>query len=142
MMTATRQNRRRPQILLAASDVEMRSHLTHLLGRSGYEVCSCDSLTSLLESVDTDSKNFDLVVCQMDLLKDAAGAVLEHLQHRGWPAPLVLIRRVASTKDTALARRLSAAAILESDSNSAQQLAMVRKIVPVAGPAAATCSPS
>ena len=70
----------------------------------------------------------------MELLQDATTKELKNLQQRGWLPPLVLLRRVASKKDTALARRLSAAAILEENFNSSKQLALFREIVPVARP--------
>ena len=120
MVAMTRKQHYISQVLLAASDVEMRATIGHALDRSGYEVRRCDDLHKLVHMATVETtvcriSDYDLIVCDVHLLEENTTTALAGLQQQGLLPPIILFRRRQQDHDVELAGRLSVSAMLDGN---------------------------
>lgn len=112
---------RRPRILLAEDDQQIRTMIESALQDEGYETVVCLDGLDLLDRVDSfffpvseRSETFDLIIADLHLPVVSGMEILEGMQHiEGFP-PMILISRPGMDQTGRDAQKLGAVSMFES----------------------------
>jgi len=122
----------RKRILLAEDDDEMRSLLSSLLRRAGYDVVECADgfgLLEQLEGVTSDGKRpFDVVITDVVMPRFDGIEALECLDYICHTPRVIVISAFGSAKLHRTARELGAAAFLDKPFDMSALLQTVRRV--------------
>ncbi len=138
---------RKPQILLAEDDTEMRRMLTLQMRNAGFDVIECSDGQQLLEHIwdfnPADSKDhFDLIVSDIKMPGFTGLEVLEGITDTQWFTPMILITAFGDRRTHAEAERLGATAVFDKPFNISDLLAKIREILVLDSPRGHNWSPS
>jgi DNA-binding response OmpR family regulator len=122
---------RRPQILLAEDDDELRALLGWRLRRDGFEVTECEDGLAVLRQLGIcgfpeEEASFDVIVSDVRM-PDLSGLDLLEGLHDGGP-PIILITAFGSDALHGHAERLGAAAVLDKPLDLDEFVAVVEEV--------------
>jgi len=138
---------RKPRILLAEDDTEMRRMLALQMKNAGFDVIECSDGQQLLERIwdfnPTDNRDqFDLIVSDIRMPGFTGLEVLEGITDTQWFTPMILITAFGDKRTHSEARRLGATAVFDKPFNVSDLLAKIREILVLDSPRGHNWSPA
>jgi DNA-binding response OmpR family regulator len=126
---------RRPVVLLAEDDGEMRRLLVTALRRKGYRLIECADGISFVEQLRTTEErpspdHVDLIISDIWMPGLTALEALEGLQRREDLPPMILITAFGDSSTHARARQLGAVATFDKPFDVEELLARAAELVP------------
>jgi DNA-binding response OmpR family regulator len=129
------QGHRRPCILLAEDDDEMRALLVRTMYAAGYDVCECTDGLELMEKsggceTETEPARYDLIVSDVRMPWVTGLDAVRILCAKEGSPPVVLITAFGDEKVHSFAGQLGAAAVLDKPFDLDTFIAKVRELAP------------
>ena len=140
-LRAIGRTRPRRHILLAEDDEEFRALVEHALKSAGYRVTACSDGVELADHVGSyvlteATDDFDLIISDIRMPGISGMQVLQGMSKwKGFP-PMILMTAFGDDRTHVAARELGAAAMLDKPFEIDDLLALVKSILPRAGPEA------
>lgn len=122
---------KRPRILLAEDDDDMRSGLAELLRTAGFDVEQVASGTEMLETLslaDDGPDSPDVIITDVIMPGFSGINVIEELRAEGWRQPILVISGFDATTVAARVARLRGVRFLAKPLDPPEVLALVQQL--------------
>jgi CheY-like chemotaxis protein len=114
----SRREARRPRVILAEDDPDVRDGIAYLLRRGGFDVTTAASGTDLVEKLalrvltDGDGRSADVIITDVRMPGFNGLSVVEGLRAAGWEQPVIVITAFADAAIRERVRRLPSTELL------------------------------